>query len=75
MSPTREEEICLLKAQVEELDRSLNRWVDTSMPAYRRTIRLKQDKQAALDRLLRLSQGPDSPEKWLIVLTWAIARP
>src|SRR5215469_4163444 len=56
MSYTREKAIVLLKAQIEEWDRMLNRWVDTSMPAYRRTIKLKQEKQAELDRLLRLSQ-------------------
>ena len=63
MSPTREEEICLLQARIEEWDRSLNRWADTSMPAYQRTIKLKQEAQAALDRLLRMSQEREGTER------------
>jgi len=69
MSPTREEEIARRRARIEELDRSLDRWKDTSMPAYRRTIQLKHEQQIWLDSLLREPRNdPDrkteSEAKW-----------
>lgn len=63
MSPINDAEIVLLRAQIEELVLSLNRWRDTSVPAYKRTILLKNQRQARLEQLLALKAATEDSAK------------
>ena len=50
--PTRDEELLYLNTEIKKLSRSIARWADTSMPAYRRTIEQRQRLITERDRLL-----------------------
>jgi hypothetical protein len=59
--PTLDEQISYLKVEMRELDRSLERWADRSMPAYKRTLQMRKEKQANYDRLLQLVMEGERP--------------
>ena len=59
MSPTIDEQISHLRVEIEELDRSLGRWADRSMPAYQGTLQRRKQKQAILDSFVRQQEGAD----------------
>jgi len=52
-----DDKIVHLKTKIEELERRLGRWQDTSMPAYRRTIEVKQRYEMELEKVLRLQES------------------